>query len=197
MKLRTASSIAVLLLVASCATGEGAVTPDDPTIVSSTDLSGWFRPLPFHRILDIQQATLFYPDVIGLCLQIDPVWFMGLEGCIGGFFIETTLHLDLRLPVFHYIRLSDDLLLDGSHRIHGWELGIGPIAGIRDVVVIGLLSSGSTFTAADSGVSVEGVYWFTKRIGLKMQLDVGAILGLGGLAAPKEPFIESKIGVAF
>ncbi len=198
MNLRHFLAVGALALSAACATTEGVVSPDDPdAVVSTTDVSGWFRPLPFHRILDIQQATLFYPDTIGICLQTDPVWFLGLEGCLAGIFVITTVHLDLRLPVFHFLQLSDDLLQDGSHKIHGWELGIGPMGGIREVFIVGIVGSSDTFTGADTGLSAEAVYWFTKRIGLKMQLDAGAIVGSAGRPPTTIPFVESKIGVAF
>ncbi len=196
MTLRLFLLIGALLAVESCATPSvGATAPG--AIVKSTDVSGWFRPAPFQRIIDLQQATFFYPDLIGFCLQIDPVWFIGLEGCLGGLFLVTTAHLDLRMPVFHYLQLSDDLLLDGSSRIHGWEVGIGPMTGVRDVIFVALFSPSTSFTGIDAGLSAEAVYWFTKRIGLKMQLDVGATIGVAGNGAPRIPFVESRIGVAF
>jgi hypothetical protein len=163
--------------------------------VKSIPITGWFKPLPFHRIIDIQLGVAVFPDTFGFCLQTDPIWFLSAEGCVGTVWLVNSLHLDLRFPAFHYLHLIDDRQLDGSHRIHGWEVGVGPLVGVRDVLLVALFLAGTTYVAVDTGVSVEAVYWFSKYVGLKLQLDGGAIVATGK-SNPNLPFIEFKIGVA-
>lgn len=194
MKPRTLAA----LLLGFAVIGKPAVAATPESVAESVEISLWSHPLPFQRLVDVQLEALFYPDTVGLCLQVDPYWFASVEGCAGTVVFLTTVHLDLRLPVLHYMRLRDETDAAGSHRISGWEIGFGPLVGGRGVFpATARILRSPPYVALDVGASVEWVYWFRPHLGLKVQLDAGAIVGVGTGVHPNLPFGESKIGLAF
>jgi hypothetical protein len=185
----------VLLLCLCFFAWEARAAPADPPPTDTVE-TRWSQPLPFQRLVDVQLEALFFPDAIGLCLQVHPWWFLSVEACAGTVVLYTTVHGDAILPVLHYTRLHNLVTDEGRRTIRGWEVGFGPWVGIRGVLHDNALKI-PPYAGVDVGVSVEGVYWFHQHLGLKVQLDGGAMFGVGTGTHPALPVVESKIGVAF
>jgi hypothetical protein len=146
-------------------------------------IAGWLKPPPFQRLVDAELIVPGYPDFIGLCAEVNPGYFVSLEGCAGTFVFAVSVSAAVKSRFLHYIHFEEETRPDGGSRYRGFEFGLGPGIGVRSLATIGVVGSSSgsiSGVTVDAMLSFEWVYWFSKYVGLTMQLDAGPMFGFDG-----------------
>ena len=190
----------------------GRQSDDDEAAGPTRKIAGWFQPPPFQRLVDLELIAPGFPDAIGLCAEVNPGYFVSLEGCAGAVFLAASVSVAVKSRFLHYVHFEEETRADGALRYRGFEFGMGPGIGVRSLTTFGFAgsaSSGSTSgVTVDAMLSFEWVYWFARFAGLTMQLDAGPMFGFDGNSATSKdlrhidlskvsPFGRLSIGIAF
>jgi hypothetical protein len=183
--------------------------PEEP-LLDTRMIQGWGQPPPFQRLVDLELIYPGFPDIIGLCAEVNPGYFVSLEGCAGTQITASSLSVAVKSRFLHYVHIEQQTALDGRPRYKGFEFGFGPGIGIRSVSVLSSFVGSSTHSGVtvDPMLSLEWAYWFSRFVGLTMQLDAGPMFGFNANPPLGKdlrhvdwsqvlPFGRLSIGVAF
>lgn len=133
-------------------------------------IQGWFKELPFHRVIDLELLIPGIPDFIGLCAEINPASYLSIEGCAGTILFISSLSVNVKSRFLHYVNITKEA--NGSY--HGHEFGVGPGLGVRKMTFFAF-DSGGEGIGFDAMLSAEWVYWTSRYFGISLQLDAGAL----------------------
>lgn len=175
----------------------GAVSPDE-----KVQIKGWFKELPFHRIVDVKLSFLSgIPDLIGICLQATPVYYVSVDACAGSILFISSLSVHVSSRVLHWENIKGDVKPNGSTSYWGDEISVGPSVGYRTEAIFGIDTSGGTAQALDAVLSAEWVHWFSRYFGLGLQLDGGVTYAFqedpSGNVKTLLPNVKLSIGLSF
>jgi hypothetical protein len=174
-------------------------------VISASDkgvISGWFKQLPFQRIVDLKLSFLSgIPDTVGLCLQANPNIYLSIDACAGTIVFISSLSAHVTSRFLHYIHINTKTQADGSTSYWGDEFGVGPSVGYRAMQMLSIDCCGGTAQGIDTLVSAEWVHWFSRYFGMGLQLDGGATFVVqqtpGALARDIIPNAKLSLGLSF
>lgn len=148
--------------------------------------SGWFLEPKIQRLADLEIITGL-PDLLGVCVEINPHPLISIEGCGGTIVLVTSGTLEVKSRLLHF----QSFALVNDRPESGYQMSFGPGVGGRVAYVINtaidFLPSNSPRNRVVGGVegllSFEYVNWWSSRFGLSFQVDAGMMfpIGLPGL----------------
>jgi hypothetical protein len=149
---------------------EGAVSPAQAKV-----MRGWFKDLPFRRVIDVEVVLPGFPDTLGLCLEGNPHELVSIEACAAATLFMNSISANVKSRFVRWMNLREE-----HGKIKGWTFSAGPAIGARHAQHRGFIHWGEGNTV-DGFLSAEWVRWWSKNFGLGLQVDAGVSYGVDGI----------------